>query len=57
MTVFRVAATVAFVGYSLALMQQSVWYSRRWTTTLRSMFDGLIYGLATGALFMWLWPK
>lgn len=56
MTVFRVTATVAFAGYSLALLQHSIWYGRRWATTLISVADGLVYGLVTGATFAWLWP-
>lgn len=56
MTVFRVTATVAFAGYSLALVQQSIWYRRNWKTTVISVFDGLLYGLMTGGAFAWLWP-
>jgi hypothetical protein len=56
MLVFRVTATVAFAGYSLALLQHSIWYGRRWTTTLVSVIDGLVYGLLTGGIFAWLWP-
>jgi len=55
--VFQFAGTVAFCGYSLALMPQSIWYNRKWSTTLVSMFDGLIYGLLTAGTFGWLWPK
>ena len=55
--VFQVAGTVAFCSYSLALMQHSIWYNRKWRTTLLSMFDGLIYGLLTAGTFGWLWPK
>src|SRR5882672_11154441 len=57
MTVFRVVSTVAFMAYALALPQHSIWYRRSWVTTMKSVFDGLIYGLATGAVFAWLWPK
>ena len=57
MTVFRVTGTVAFMGYALALFQHSIWYQRRWTTTLISVFDGLIYGLLTAGAFGWLWPQ
>ncbi len=53
---FRFAGVTAFVGYSLALMQNSIWYKRKWGTTIKSMFDGLIYGLLTGGVFGWLWP-
>jgi hypothetical protein len=55
--VFRLAGTVAFAGYSLALLQHSIWYHRKWSTTFLSMFDGLIYALLTGGTFGWLWPK
>ncbi|MFI5236380.1 MAG: hypothetical protein ACHQLA_00410 [Ignavibacteriales bacterium] len=56
LSVFRFAGTTAFVGYSLALMQNSIWYKRSWAATSKSMFDGLIYGLLTGGIFGWLWP-
>jgi hypothetical protein len=55
--VFRFAGTVAFVGYSLALWQFSIWYKRSWATTVRSTIDGLIYGLLTAGTFGWLWPR
>jgi Flp pilus assembly protein TadB len=55
--VFQFAGTVAFCGYSLALLQHSIWYNRKWRTTLVSMFDGLIYGLLTAGTFGWLWPR
>ncbi|MGD2045328.1 MAG: hypothetical protein PVJ80_13445 [Gemmatimonadota bacterium] len=54
--VFRVTGTVAFASYSMALMQSSIWYKQRWSTTLKSMFDGLIYAALTGGVFGWLWP-
>jgi len=55
--VFRFAGCTAFVGYSLALLQHSIWYKRNWATTLKSMFDGLVYGLLTAGVFGWLWPE
>ena len=54
--VFRFAGTVAFVGYALALWENTIWFSRAWTTTLKSTVDGLVYGLLTGGAFGWLWP-
>ncbi len=55
--VFRFAGCTAFAGYSLALMQQSIWYKKKWSATIKSMFDGLIYALFTAGVFGWLWPK
>ncbi len=54
--IFRYVSATAFVGYSLALIQASIWYKRGWSGTLKSVLDGLIYGLVTGGFFGWLWP-
>jgi hypothetical protein len=55
--VFRFVGATSFMGYSLALLQNSIWYNRNWGMTLRSMFDGLVYGLLTAGTFGWLWPR
>ncbi len=55
--VFRFAGATAFYGYSLALLQNSIWYKRAWGTTLRGFLDGLVYGLVTAGFFGWLWPR
>ena len=41
-TVFRIVSTVAFAGYSLAVLQSSIWWHRSWGFTLKTMFDGLV---------------
>jgi hypothetical protein len=56
LTVFRFAGTTAFIGYALALWQSTIWYKTAWTTTTKSTFDGLVYGLLTAGAFGWLWP-
>lgn len=56
MSVFRFAGSTAFAAYALALWQDSIWYGREWSTTLKSTFDGLIYAVLTGVIFGWLWP-
>jgi len=56
LAVFRFAGCTAFAGYALALLQNSIWYKRNWSATLKSMFDGLIYALVTAGTFGWLWP-
>ena len=56
LVVFRFACTTAFIAYTAALWQMSIWYHRSWSTTLRATLDGLIYGLLTGGAFGWLWP-
>jgi hypothetical protein len=56
LSVFRFAGTTAFVGYGLALWQQSIWYKIAWSTTIKSTFDSLVYALLTAGAFGWLWP-
>ena len=55
--VFRFAGTTAFLGYALALPQNSIWWRRNWGMTLRSMADGLVYALLTAGVFGRLWPR
>ena len=57
LTVFRVVGTVAFMAFSLGLMHDSIWYARKWSTTIKLAFDGLIYALLLAGTFGWLWPK
>lgn len=56
LSVFRFAGCTAFIGYSLALWQMSIWYQRAWSITIKSTIDGLIYALLTAGTFGWLWP-
>jgi len=55
--VFRFAGATAFISYSLALWQMSIWYRRAWTTTIKATIDGLIYAGLTAGAFGWLWPR
>ena len=55
-TVFRVVGMVAFAGYSLAILQSSIWWHRSWRFTFLTMFDGAVYALLTAGTFGWLWP-
>jgi hypothetical protein len=55
-TVFRVAGTSAFLAYAGALPDTSIWGKRRWSTTLKHMFDALIYALLTAGAFAGFWP-
>ena len=50
-------ALAAFSGYALALWQMSIWYKRKWGTTVRATIDGVIFALLTAGTFGWLWPK
>lgn len=55
--VFRFVGATSFAGYSFALLQNSIWFKKNWCATMKSVFDGLIYGLVTAGVFGWLWPR
>ncbi len=55
--VFHVVGLVAFASYGMALWQASIWYQRKWSTTLKSNFDALVYAAITAAIFGWMWPR
>jgi hypothetical protein len=55
--VFQIAGATAFIAYTLALAELSIWYRRAWSLTLKSALDGLIYALLTAGTFGWLWPR
>jgi hypothetical protein len=55
--VFRVAGSTAFLGYSLALIQNAIWKGETWGVTMKHILDGLLYGLLTAGTFGWLWPR
>lgn len=56
MTVFRISATVALLGHAFTSVNDSIWKGLSWGVTCKFVFDGLLYALATGATFAWLWP-
>jgi len=57
LAVFRVAGAVAFMGYSVGHLTNSIWMGQPWSATIKHMFDGLVYSLLTAGTFGWLWPR
>jgi hypothetical protein len=55
--IFRVAGAVAFMGYGVGQIQDSIWKGQTWGVTAKHVFDGLIYALLTAGTFGWLWPR
>lgn len=55
--IFRFAGAVAFMGYSLGEIMDAIWKGQTWGSTIKYMFDGLIYSLLTAGTFGWLWPR
>jgi hypothetical protein len=57
LAVFRVAGTAGFLAYAVGHVHASIWKGEAWGTTLKFLFDGLLYGLFTAGVFGWLWPR
>lgn len=55
--VFRMASTIAVMGYGVSAFVDSIWKGVKWSTSFKFFIDGLLYGLATGGVFAWLWPE
>ncbi|MGQ0813897.1 MAG: hypothetical protein ACT4O1_05470 [Gemmatimonadota bacterium] len=54
--VFRFVGATAFIGYTLAQWQNTIWYHRKLSTSVKNTIDGLVYALITAGMFGWLWP-
>ena len=54
LAVFRIAGAVAFVAYGVAYIQESIWFGRSWSATIKTFLDALIYAVLTGGVFGWL---
>ena len=54
--VFRFAGFTGFICYGVAMIPDSIWFKKNWGATFKSLFDALIYGIVTAAVFGWLWP-
>ena len=57
LAVFRVAGAATTLAYIGATFYPSIWMGKPWRTTVKDCFDGLAYGLLTGGVFGWLWPR
>ena len=54
LAIFRISGAVAFVAYGMAYVQESIWFGRPWSATIKTFLDALIYSLLVGGAFGWL---
>jgi len=54
LAIFRISGAVAFVAYGMAYVQDSIWFGRPWSATIKTFIDALIYSLLAGGAFGWL---
>jgi hypothetical protein len=55
-SVFHLTGLAAVLGYAVGNLPESIWKGQKWSITLKFVFDGVVYGIVTGATFGWLWP-
>lgn len=53
MAVFRFVGTAGILTYGTANILNGIWFGRK---MIADIFDGVVYGLITGAIFAALWP-
>jgi hypothetical protein len=55
--VFHHVGVITFLTYAMGAVPLSIWYHRKWSTTLKTAVDSLLYALATGWIFAMMWPQ
>jgi hypothetical protein len=55
--IFHTVALTSLLAYAGALWQQTIWFRKPWLSSFKGTFDGLIYAVVTGVIFVYLWPK
>jgi hypothetical protein len=55
--VFQVMGTIGVLTYSVSFIPNMIWFQSKPRTMALCVFDGLVQGLATGAVFAGMWPK
>lgn len=53
--VFRIVGALGFMSYSLATLQESVWFGRPWSAFAKQCVDALVFAGLMGGTFGWLW--
>jgi hypothetical protein len=54
--VFHTIGLFVFAAMGLALVQNSIWYARKWSTTFKSLIDSVVYAAIAGGIFAYFWP-
>jgi len=53
---FQIAGTIGILAYCFAFLPNMIWFQASKRAMLTAVFDGLVQGLATGAIFSLMWP-
>jgi hypothetical protein len=55
--VFQVLGTAGILAYCFASLPNDIWFQRSGREIATNLIDGVVFGLITGAVFAWLWPR
>jgi hypothetical protein len=55
-TVFRFSSAMAWVVFGGSYLPGFIWEGKPGSYAAKGIFDGLLYALVIGAIFMWMWP-
>ena len=53
---FQIEGTIGLLAYSFAFLPNMIWFQGGKRAMATAVFDGLVQGLATGAIFALMWP-
>lgn len=55
--VFQVLGTAGILAYCFASFPNDLWFQTKRRAMAMNWIDGIAFGLITGLVFAWLWPK
>lgn len=55
--VMQVLGTAGVLAYCFASLPNDIWFQKSRREVVTNLVDGVVFGLITGAMFGWLWPK
>lgn len=55
--VMQVLGTAGVLAYCFASFPNDLWFQKKRRAIATEWIDGIVFGLVTGAIFAWLWPK
>jgi hypothetical protein len=55
--VMQVLGTAGVLAYCFSSLPNDIWFQKSKRAMLMNFIDGVAFGLVTGAVFAWLWPK
>ena len=54
--VFQIVGTAGILAYSFSVIPSAIWFGAYKRTIVAGIFDGIVCGAITGAIFAWRWP-